>query len=53
MPHTIDPNKGNCSPSFSTLYKPLKKAMEAMPPLTSGCNRSLQMSFEDQLKILI
>ncbi len=53
MPHSICPDAGKCSPSFDVLFKPAQKAMKGMPPLTSGCNRPLQMGFEDELKALV
>ena len=53
MPHTIEPNPGKSSPSFDLLFKPVEEAMKGMPPLTSGCNKPLKMSFEDQLKALV
>ncbi len=40
-------------PLFDQLFKPAKEAMKGMPHLTSGCNRSLQMSAEDEIKALV
>jgi hypothetical protein len=53
MPHSICPDAGKCNPSFDVLFKPAQKAMKGMPPLTSGCNRPLEMGFEDELKALV
>ncbi len=53
MPRSIDPNIQNTNLSFHLFFKPARQAMEGMPMLTSGCNRPLQMSFEDHLKALV
>ena len=53
MPHSFDPLPESCSPSFDLFFKPAKDAMKGMPPLTSGCNRPLQMTFEDHRKALV
>lgn len=39
--------------SFAKLIAPAMEWMEELPALTSGSNRSLEFSFEDQLKTLI
>lgn len=54
MPYQINPrNKGEKAPSFTTLTKPIKKALKKITPLTARGNRDLQMTFEDQLNSLI
>jgi len=53
MPRSISPYDRKDSPSFNEFFKPAKEAMKGMPPLTSGCNRPLKMSFENQLKALV
>lgn len=53
MPRSFDPRKRNASVSFDLLFNPVKAAMRNMQPLVSGCNRPLQMEFEDQLKALV
>jgi len=53
MPRSIEPNIQNTNLSFHLFFKPARQAMEGMPMLTSGCNRPLQMSFEDHLKALV
>ena len=39
--------------SFSRLRKPLRHILSRVSPLVAGGNRPLQMSFEDQLNVLI
>ena len=53
MPHSVSPYDKKSSPSFDLLFKPAIEAMKGMPYLTSGCNRPLQMNFEDHLKALV
>jgi len=53
MPHTLDPFDKNHAISFELLLKPLTEAMVGMTPLESGCNRPLQMSFEEHLRTLV
>jgi hypothetical protein len=54
MPYSINPrNRGKKAPSFTTLTKPMKKALEKITPLTARGNRDLRMTFEDQLNSLI
>ncbi|MFZ0448850.1 MAG: hypothetical protein WAL98_06370, partial [Desulfatiglandaceae bacterium] len=45
-------NKGN-APSLGQISLPIHNAMINMPPLKAWGNRPLQMTFEDQLKMLI
>lgn len=45
-------NKTNI-PSFNQIYQPIEKAMIGMHPLEARGNRTLQMTFEGQLKALI
>lgn len=53
MPKTFDPfNKKNAL-AFDKLFDPAIGAMANMPPLKSGGNRSLKMTFEDHLKTLV
>lgn len=52
MPHSFEPYAKNSSLSFEAFFEPAKEAMKGMPPLISGCNRPLQMNFEDELKAL-
>ena len=53
MPYSFDPFALKKSLSFDLFFNPAKEAMQGMPELTSGCNRPLQMNFEDQLKVLV
>lgn len=53
MPHTLDPFDKNHAISFEQLLRPVTDAMIGMTPLESGCNRPLQMSFEDHLRALV
>ena len=53
MPHSINPDTKNINLSFDLFFNPVRQAMQGMPILTSGCNRPLQMSFEDHLKALV
>jgi len=54
MPYSINPrNKGKKARSFTTLIKPMKKALKKITPLAARGNRDLQMTFEDQLNSLI
>jgi hypothetical protein len=53
MPYTVNPFQIKNAPSFWQLYRPIEKAMIAMPPLIARGNRPLQMTFENQLKALI
>ena len=53
MPRSINPDTHNINLSFDLFFNPVRQAMEGMPILTSGCNRPLQMSFEDHLKALV
>jgi hypothetical protein len=39
--------------TYLKLMRPLNDALPDLTPLTSGCNRSLQMTFEDQINILV
>jgi hypothetical protein len=45
-------NKGK-APSFEQISRPIDRAVINMPPLQARGNRPLQMTFEDQLKMLI
>jgi hypothetical protein len=53
MPCTLDNLNKERIPSFSQVYQPIEKAMINMSPLRARGNRPLQMTFDDQLKILI
>lgn len=53
MPHSINPDTKTINLSFDLFFNPVMQAMQGMPMLTSGCNRPLQMSFEDHLKALV
>jgi hypothetical protein len=53
MPYSFDPFTPEKSLSFDLFFRPAIEAMQGMPPLTSGCNRPLQMNFEDELKALV
>lgn len=39
--------------TFSKLLKPLRRILATVPPLVAGGNKPLQMTFEDQLNVLI
>ena len=54
MPLTFNPfQKQFYAPSFFELCQPLKKIAPDAPPLISGGDRPLKMTFEDQLNALI
>jgi len=39
--------------TYLKLMRPVNNTLPDLTPLTSGCNRPLQMSFEDQINILV
>jgi len=54
MPYTWDPgNQKKRHDTFFKLMLPVNNALQYLTPLTSGCNRPLQMTFEDQINILV
>ena len=54
MPYTWMPGKPKEKyKTHCTLMSPVKEVLPDITPLTSGCNRPLKMSFEDQLNILV
>jgi len=53
MPKSFDPFYKKNALSFDKLFEPVIGAMVDMPPLESAGNRSLKMTFEDQLKALV
>jgi len=53
MPRTLLPKKFGRIPSLKSTLFPLVGASHDVPELLSGSNRSLKMTFEDQLKILV
>ncbi len=53
MPYALNRLKKAKIPSFYQLYRPIQKAMIAMPPLEARGHRPLKMTFDDQLKSLI
>jgi hypothetical protein len=53
MPKSLDPFTKKNTLSFNKLFEPLIGTMVDMPPLESRGNRSLKMTFEDQLKALV
>ena len=53
MPYILNHLSSLNAPSFYQLYRPIQKAMIAMPPLEAQGHRPLKMTFEDQLKALI
>ena len=53
MPRTFHPFQKKHAPSFHQLFQPAIDAMIGMTPLEARGNRSLQMSFEEQLKALV
>ena len=53
MPYTLNQLKKAKTSSFYQLFRPIQKAMIAMPPLEARGHRPLKMTFDDQLKSLI
>ena len=53
MPYILNHLSSANAPSFCQVYRPIQKAMIAMPPLEARGHRPLKMTFEDQLKALI
>jgi hypothetical protein len=53
MPYILNHLNSANAPSFYQLYRPIQKAMIAMPVLEARGHRPLKMTFEDQLKALI
>ncbi len=53
MPYILNHLSSANAPSFCQLYRPIQKAMIAMPPLEARGHRPLKMTFDDQLKALI
>lgn len=53
MPHTLLPRKFGPAPSLESILVPLRRASHGVPSLESGSNRSLKMTFDDQLRILV
>ncbi|MBE3143485.1 MAG: IS4 family transposase, partial [Planctomycetes bacterium] len=39
--------------TYCKMMLPVNNALPDLTPLTSGCNRPLQMTFEDQINILV
>lgn len=54
MPQFIESEDKNFRPpTFAQLCQPVLEILEAVPPLESRSNRSLSLTFEDQLKALL
>jgi len=53
MPYTLFPKKYGRVPSLKSIISPLVGASHDAPELISGSNRSLKITFEDQLNILV
>ncbi len=53
MPRTLSPKKYGRLPSLKSILFPLKRASCGAPELISGSNRDLQMTFEDQLNVMV
>jgi len=53
MPKSFDPFRTKNSFSFNKLFDPTITAMIGIPPLESGGNRPLKMTFEDHLRALV
>ena len=53
MPRTLSPKKIGRIPSLRSILLPLSVASSDAPELTSGSNRQLKMTFEDQLKVMV
>lgn len=54
MPHTwIHGNQNAKNKAYLKLMLPVNDTLPDLNPLTSGCNRPLQMTFEDQINILV
>lgn len=53
MPKTFDPFRTKNNFSFNKLFDPTITAMIGIPPLQSGGNRPLKMTFEDHLRALV
>jgi len=54
MPYTWMPGHQNRKyDTYLKLMLPLNNTLPNLTPLTSGCNRPLQMTFEDQINILV
>ena len=53
MPKSFDPFRIKNNFSFNKLFDPTITAMIGIPPLESGGNRPLKMTFEDHLGALV
>ncbi len=53
MPRTLLPKKYGRLASYKSILFPLVGASRDTPELTSGSNRDLKMTFEDQLNIMV
>jgi hypothetical protein len=54
MPYTWKPgNQKKKHDTYLKLMRPLNNTLPDLTPLESGCNRPLQMTFEDQINILV
>ena len=54
MPHALIPGTPKKKhPTHGNLMTPVANILPDITPLLSRCNRPLQMSFEDQLNILV
>jgi len=54
MPYTWTPGcRKNKDRTYLNLMRPLNTTLPGITPLTSGCNRPLQMTFADQINILV
>jgi len=54
MPYSLIPGHQNKkNEAYLKLMLPMNNTLSDLTPLTSGCNRPLQMTFEDQINILV
>jgi len=54
MPYSWIPGRQNKkNEAYLKLMLPVNNTLSDLTPLTSGCNRPLQMTFEDQINILV
>ncbi len=54
MPHAWMPgHQKNKLETYLKLMRPVNNTLSDLTPLSSGCNRPLQMTFEDQINILV